>query len=309
MTLQQLIYVVTVAEQNSINHAAQNLFISQSSLSAAIQNLEKEIGMAIFRRTNRGVTITPEGEEFLNYAQQIVDQFRLTEDKYLLKKGSKQSFSVSSQHFTFAVKAFIEMAKEFGPDRYSLGIYECKTAEIIENVRSYRSELGVIYLDDFNSEVIQRLLADNALEFTELFLCGTYVFMAKSNPLASRESVSLEELAPYPCLSFDQGSNQSFYLAEEVYSTYNYNQQIKASDRATVLNLMLGLDAYILCPGILSESLYDDDYAVVPLQSDKVMHIGYISRKGCEISRLGEMFIDKLKLMGDSVLPMQTGGN
>lgn len=302
MTLQQLTYVVTVAEASSVNKAAQSLFLSQSSLSASIQNLEHELGFAIFHRTNRGVTVTPEGEEFLIYARQIVNQYRLTEEKFVLKKETKKSFSVSAQHYTFAVKAFIEMAKQFQPEQYAFGIYECKTAEIIENVRSYKSELGVLYMDDFNTEILQRLFADNALEFTELFPCKTYVFLAASHPLAQRDSVALEDLQPYPCLSFDQGESQSFYLAEEVYSTWHYRQVIKASDRATLLNLMVGLHGYTLCSGILCEDLNGTDYRVIPLQSDKIMHIGYIRRRGSYLSRLGEIYIDELKKCNVNVL-------
>ena len=209
MTLQQLIYAVTIADQSSMNRAARTLFLSQSSLSASIHHVEEEIGLTIFRRTNRGVSLTPEGEEFLLYARQIVNQYRLAEEKYIYKKEAKKSFSVSSQHYTFAIKAFIEMAKRFGPDQYALGIYECKTAEILENVRNYKSELGVLYIDDFNEEILRRLFADNGLEFTELFTCNTYVFLAANHPLARRESLSLEDLEPYPCLSFDQGSRSS----------------------------------------------------------------------------------------------------
>ena len=302
MTLQQLIYAVTVADQTSMNRAAQALFLSQSSLSASIHTLEQEIGLTIFRRTNRGVSPTPEGEEFLLYARQIVNQYRLAEEKYIYKKESKKSFSVSSQHYTFAVKAFIEMAKRFGPDQYALGIYECKTAEILENVRNYKSELGVLYIDDFNGEILQKLMADNGLEFTELFTCNTYVFLAASHPLANRESLSLEDLEPYPCLSFDQGSNQAFYLAEEVYSTYHYRQIIKASDRATLLNLMVGLEGYTLCSGILCEELNGEGWRAVPLRSDKVMHIGYVKRQGFEVSPLGSIYIEELKKCNVNVL-------
>lgn len=302
MTLQQLTYAVTVAENGSMNKAAQALFISQSSLSASVQNLEKEIGVTIFHRTNRGVSITPQGEEFLIHARQIVNQYRLTEETYVLKKESRKNFSVSAQHYTFAIKAFIEMAKQFHLDQYAFGIYECKTAEIIENVRSYKSELGVIYIDDFNEEILQRLLADNGLEFTELFRCSTYVFLAAAHPLAQRESLSMEDLEGYPCLSFDQGNNQSFYLAEEVYSTYHYRQIIKASDRATLLNLMIGLDGYTLCSGILCEDLNGTDYRVIPLQSNKIMRIGYIKRQGCEISHLGLIYIDELQKCNVNIL-------
>lgn len=306
MTLQQLIYVVTIAETASMNRAAQELFLSQSSLSASVQHLEKELGLTIFRRSNRGVGVTPAGEEFLIYARQIVNQYRLTEEKFIQKKKSKKNFSVSSQHYTFAVKAFIEMAKQFQPEQYAFGIYECKTAEIIENVRSYKSELGVLYLDDFNGEILRRLFVDQGLRFTELFPCKIYVFLAASHPLAGQATLSLEDLQPYPCLSFDQGENQAFYLAEEVYSTWNYRQVIKASDRATLLNLMIGLAGYTLCSGILCEDLNGTDYRVIPLRSDKVMHIGYIQRQDSILSPLGELYIGELKKCSVNVLPGET---
>ncbi len=303
MTLQQLTYAVTVAQQASMNRAAQTLYLSQSSLSASIQNLEQEIGLTLFSRTNRGVTVTPEGEEFLLYARQIVEQYRLTEEKYVLKKETKKSFSVSAQHYTFAVKAFIEMAKQYRLEQYAFGIYECKTAEILENVRSYKSELGVLYLDDFNREILLRLIAESGLEFTELFPCRTFVFLAAAHPLAAQPSIAMEELAPYPCLAFDQGRDQAFYLAEEVYSTYHYRQVIKASDRATLLNLMIGLNGYTLCSGILCEDLNGTDYRAVPLRSDKIMHIGYVRRKGSTVSPLGALYIAELKKCSVNVLP------
>jgi DNA-binding transcriptional LysR family regulator len=302
MTLQQMIYAVTISEKGSMNRAAQALFLSQSSLSASIQNLEQEIGQSLFRRTNRGVSPTPEGEEFLIYARQIVNQYRLTEEKFVQKKESRKSFSVSSQHYTFAVKAFIEMAKQFSLDEYAFGIYECKTAEIIENVRSYKSELGILYLDDFNREILLKLFDDNGLEFTELFPCHTFVFLAAGHPLADRKQLSLEDLEPYPCLSFEQGEKEAFYLSEEVYSTWHYRQIIKASDRATFLNLMIGLNGYTLCSGILCEDLNGNDYKTVPLKSDKIMHIGYIRRKGSGISRLASIYIDELRKCDSNIL-------
>lgn len=303
MTLQQLTYAVTIAQTASMNKAAQELFLSQSSLSASIQNLEKEVGLSLFRRTNRGVTVTPEGEEFLIYARQIVNQYRLTQEKFILKKETKKNFSVSSQHYSFAIKAFIELAKQFQPEEYAFGIYECKTAEIIENVRSYKSELGVLYLDDFNEEILQRLFADNGLTFMELFSCKTYVFLAAAHPLAEHDSLALTDLQPYPCLSFDQGENQSFYLAEEVYSAWQYRQVIKASDRATLLNLMIGLNAYTLCSGILCEDLNGTGYRVIPLQSDKIMHIGYVRRKDSILSPLAEIYIEELQKCNINIIP------
>ena len=295
MTLQQLIYAVTVAEEGSINKAAQNLFISQSSLSQSLMKLEEEISLTIFRRTNRGIEKTPVGEEFLTYARQIVDQYRLAEARYVDKKETRRSFSVSCQHYTFAVKAFVEMARRFRPDEYAFGIYEGRTSEVIDNVRHAKSELGILYIDDFNESIIRRLLAGNELEFTELFPCRTYVYMAAANPLSEREVLTLEDLKPYPCLAFDQGSNTPFAMAEEVFSTYHYRQIIKVSDRATMLNLMIGLNGYTLCSGIICEELNGSDYVAVPLASDSVMHIGYISRSGVRLSHLGLMYLEELK--------------
>lgn len=305
MTLQQLIYVVTVADETSMNRAAQRLYLAQSSLSAGIHSLEEELGFSLFRRSNRGVVPTPEGEEFLAYARQIVSQYRLTEERFILKRQVKKQFSVSTQHYTFAVKAFIQLARQFQPDEYAFGIYECRTAEILENVRSCKSEVGVLYLDDFNREVLEKLLADSGLEFTELFPCRTYVFLAAGHPLAERALITLEDLAPYPCLSFDQG--QSFYLAEEVYSTYHYRQVIKASDRATLLNLMVGLDGYTLCSGILCEELNGDGYRAVPLDSDKIMHIGYVKRQGCVLSPLAKIYLEELDRCNVNVLDHPAG--
>ena len=305
MTLLQMSYILEIDRCGSINRAAQNLFVSQSALSSAIAEVEKELGITIFHRSNRGVAPTPEGEEFLAYARQIVSQYRLTEERFILKRQVKKQFSVSTQHYTFAVKAFIQLARQFRPDEYAFGIYECRTAEILENVRSCKSEVGVLYLDDFNREVLEKLLADSGLEFTELFPCRTYVFLAAGHPLAERPLITLEDLAPYPCLSFDQG--QSFYLAEEVYSTYHYRQVIKASDRATLLNLMVGLDGYTLCSGILCEELNGDGYRAVPLDSDKIMHIGYVKRQGCVLSPLAKIYLEELNRCNVNVLDHPAG--
>ncbi|MBR0163821.1 MAG: LysR family transcriptional regulator [Lachnospiraceae bacterium] len=295
MTLQQLIYAVTVAKERSINRAAQELFLSQSSLSASLKHLEEEIGVTLFARTNRGVRVTQEGEEFLIYARQIVGEYRLAEEKYILKKESKKSFSVSSQHYSFAVKAFIETARHYSIDEYAFGFYECKTTDIIDNVRGYKSELGVIYMDDFNEEIMQKLLRDNDLEFAELFSCRVFVFMAGTHPLAKKRKLKLEQLAPYPCLAFDQGDDNAFYLAEEVYSTFGYRQLIRASDRATMLNLMVGLNGYTLCSGIITQELNGDAYCVVPLDSDKIMRIGYIKRRISALSEPAALYVEELK--------------
>ncbi len=302
MTLQQLRYAITIADCNSMNKAAQALFISQPSLSAAIRDLENEIGITIYKRTNRGITITPEGEEFLGYARQVAEQYELINQKYVDKNNVKKKFSVSTQHYSFAVKAFVETVKQFGMDEFEFAVHETKTYEVIENVKSFKSELGILYLNDFNRKVITKLLRENNLEFTELFDCKTYVYLWRGNPLAEKSVISMEDLQDYPCLSFDQGMNNSFYFAEEVLSTNVYKKIIKRNDRATMLNLMVGLNGYTLCSGIICEELNGDEYKAVPLDSDEIMSIGYISRKNTTISHIGKKYVEELIKFEENVL-------
>ena len=297
MTLQQLKYAITIADSGSMNEAAKRLFISQPSLSGTIRELEDELGLDIFLRSNRGITITPEGEEFLGYARQVYQQFGLLEDRYTGKK-SKKHFSVSMQHYTFAVKAFVETIKQAGYEEYEFDVYETRTHEIIENVHNFKSELGVIYISDFNRQVIEKLLAENSLDFVPLFVCDTYVYLHAKPPLAHEEKISLEQLWEYPCLAFDQGKNNSFYLAEEVKSTHEYKRVIKANDRATMLNLMVGLNGYTLCSGIICTELNGDGYCAVPLAENEKMTIGYIKRKGSTVSHIAAVYIDELKKYG-----------
>ncbi len=293
MTLQQLKYVITVADKGSMNEAAKALFISQPSLSGAVKELERELGFSLFLRTNRGIVVTPEGEEFLGYARQVTEQYRLLSNRYI-EKERREKFSVSMQHYSFAVKAFVETVKRAGMENYEFAIYETRTHEVIENVKNVKSELGILYKNDFNGKVLEKIFRDNQLQFTTLFTCDTFVYLRSGHPLAGRKMISMKDLEPYPCLAFDQGKNNSFYLAEEMKSTYNYNRIIKANDRATMLNLMNGLDAYTLCSGIICEELNGDDSMAIPLQESEKMQIGYISRVGAGMSPLGEIYLEEL---------------
>lgn len=302
MTLAQLRYAITVAGASSMNEAAGKLFISQPSLSASIKELEAEVGVELFKRTNRGISVTPEGEEFIGYARQVVEQYNLIESKYILKENTKKKFGVSMQHYTFAVKAFVEMVKQFGMNEYEFEIHETKTYDVIEDVKNCKSEIGVLYINDFNKKVLTKLFHQSGVEFHELLKCHIYVYLWKGHPLASKKEITLEELEEYPCLSFDQGHNNSFYFAEEVLSTYDYKRLIKANDRATFLNLMIGLNGYTLCSGIMCEELNGSDYCAVKLKSDEIMTIGYISRKGVPISPLGKKYLEEIGKYKDKAL-------
>ena len=295
MTLQQLKYLVTVAECGSISEAAQKLFISQPSLSAAIQNLEKEMGVTAFSRSSKGVVITREGEELLAYSRMLLEQADIMQEHFGKDKNRTPKFSVSCQHYSFAVEAFIKLARNFSLDEYELAVHETKTGEVIENVKNFRSELGILYLNSFNQKALQKVFDANELEFKPLFDCAVYVYLASGHPLAGKKSISFSELEPYPCLSFEQGNKNSFYFAEEVLSNLEYKQTIKADDRATMLNLMTGLNGYTLCSGIICEELNGDGYTAVPFAAEETMTIGYLKRKGIPLSHLGSRYIEILK--------------
>lgn len=294
MTLTQLRYVITIADTGSMNEASKALFISQPSLSQAVKELETEIGVELFKRSNRGVSVTQEGIEFLGYARQVVEQYELIESHYIERKNVKKKFGVSMQHYTFAVNAFVEMVKQYGMDEYEFAVHETKTHEVVEDVKNGKSEIGILYLNDFNRKVLEKIFVESMLEFHPLLECNVYVYMSKLHPLAHKDKIALEELKDYPCLSFDQGEYNSFYYAEEVLSTYEYKQLIKANDRATMLNLMVGLNGYTLCSGIICEELNGDNYCAVKLDSDERMEIGYISRKGAVVSAIGQKYLEEI---------------
>ncbi|MFI3227401.1 MAG: LysR family transcriptional regulator [Clostridia bacterium] len=292
MTLQQLKYVIEIAKNGSISRASEQLFLSQPSLSASLKDLEKEIGFQIFTRNNKGLAITSDGKEFLTYAKQVILQYGLLEDRYIVKKTIKKRFAVSTQHYSFAVKSFINMVNAFNLDEYEFCIRETKTHEIIDDVRFNRSEIGVLYLNDFNRRVLGRVFEEYDLEFVDLLNCSIYVYMAKNNPLAKNSIIEMSQLEDFPCLSFEQ--ENAFYYAEEVFSTYEYKRLIKANDRATMLNLMKGINGYTFCSGIISQELNGDEYVAIPLNSDEKMLIGYIKKSQTELSELAKSYINEI---------------
>lgn len=300
MTLQQLKYVAAVADNKSINKAATSLFITQPSLSGAIKELENEIGIQIFIRSSRGILLTAEGEEFLGYARQMLEYSKLIDDRYIENRQLRKKFSVSTQHYSFAVEAFMHIVKNFGMDEYEFAIRETKTAEVISDVSAMKSEVGVLYLSDFNRKALLKLLHSANLEFHHLIDCQAYVYLWKNHPLANEKSINFSQLEKYPCLSFEQGDKSSFYLAEEILSTNEYTRTVKASDRATMLNLMVGLNGYTLCSGIICEELNGSDYLAIPFEGDEQnqnsdMEIGYITRKNSILSKMGNMYVSSLR--------------
>ena len=296
MTLQQLHYAITISETGSLNKAAEILYVAQPSLTGAMHDLEKEIGITIFHRSGSGVTLTNDGMEFITYARQVYHQYETLMEKYGKLGTLKKKFGVSTQHYSFAVKTFVEMVKNFNTAEYEFAIRETKTREVIEDVSSMRSEIGILYLSDFNRNIITKLLKSNDLEFHKLIECKAYVYLWRGHPLANQAVICMEQLSEYPCLSFEQGSNSSFYFAEEILSTSEYPRTIKANDRATMLNLMVGLNGYTLCSGIICEELNGTDYVAVPFEADgddtsSRMEIGYIVKKNQILSKMATLYI------------------
>ena len=300
MTLTQLHYLIIIAETRSLNKAAEQLYMSQPSLTSAIKELEKELGITLFHRSGRGVTLTSDGTEFLLHARQLYGQYENILERYGKSGSHKKRFGVSTQHYSFAVKAFVDMAKQFDMSKYEFAIRETKTAEVISDVSTMKSEIGILYLCDFNRKSMLKLLNSAGLEFHHLIDCQAYVYIWKGHPLAKEQSISFEQLRDYPCLAFEQGDNSSFYLAEEILSTSEYPQMIRANDRATMLNLMRGLNGYTLCSGIICEELNGNDYLTVPFEDDEynqnsVMEIGYVTRKNTILSQIGGLYMEELK--------------
>ena len=299
MTLQQIYYVLTISEHSSMNKAAEALYISQPTLTSAVRELESELGITVFRRSGKGTELTTEGEEFLIYARQLYQQYELINEKYTDPSNVKRRFGVSSQHYSFTVKAFVETVKQFDMQKYEFAMREVQTLEVIRDVSSLKSEIGILYINDFNQRVMNKILRDNELEFHKLIDCKAYVYIWKNHPLAKNESISFDELSDYPCLSFEQGEKGSFYFSEEILSMNEYPRMIKAADRSTMLNLMVGLYGYTLCSGIICEELNGSDFIAVPFRSDddnpnQTMEIGYILKKNVPISNIGEIYIKEL---------------
>lgn len=294
MTLQQLKYVIAVADKGSITEAAKSLFIAQPSLSAAVRDLEEEIGTDIFARNSRGILITPEGAEFLGYARQVVQQAALIEDKYITRQAVKKRFAVSTQHYSFTSSAFVELVRAQKSDAYEFILREGKTYDTIADVKNLRSELGVIYLCNFNEVVIRKTLREANLSFSELFAARPHIFVGRGNPLAGRSSVTLDDLTDLPCLTYEQGEQNAFYFSEEILSTLNHDKSIKVTDKSSIIDLMCGTDGYTISSGICPAYLRGEEIISIPLEVDEVIRIGVITHKDYRLTPLGEQYLDIL---------------
>ena len=295
MTLKQLRYVVTVAETGNITEAAKKLYIAQPSLTSAIHELEKEYDLIIFNRTRKGIELTVDGEEFLGYARQVLEQADLIEERYTGNSSGKPRFCVSSQHYSFVVEAFVELLKEFEGDKYEFHIRETQTYDIIEDVAKHKSEIGILYVNDFNETIIKKALRDNNLVFRSLFTAKPHVFIGKNSPLADKKLITLKDLKPFPRLSYEQGEHNSFYFSEEILSIVDADKELIVRDRATLFNLLIGMNGYTICSGVINKELNGPNIIAKPLKVDDRMEIGYILHESIRPSALTRRYIEHLQ--------------
>ncbi len=295
MTLQQLQYIITTASSGSISEAAKQLFIAQPSLTASIRELEKELGITIFNRTNKGISLTPDGEEFLGYARQVIEQTNLIQERYQDQTAGKRDLCISTQHYSFAVEALIELIRDYAGAEYSFRLRETQTYEIIDDVAKLRSEIGILYLNPFNETVLKKALRAKELTFHPLFVAKPHIFTSVFSPLAQKKLVTLDDLLEYPRLSFEQGEHNSFYFSEEILSTLDSKKEIMVRDRATLFNLVIGLNGYTISSGMLNKELNSENIISIPLDIDDYMEIGYIRHSKMMLSRLASLYLDLLK--------------
>ena len=295
MNIAQLKYVLEVAASSSIRQASTNLYVSQPALSASIKDLEEELGILIFERTNKGISLTDDGREFLNYAKKAVGQYEILEYHYLSKDSDKEKFSVSTQHYNFAIKAFTDVIKETNIEKYVFSIHETKTKEVLDDVASLKSEVGIISFSGSNETLVKKFFRDYQLEFTPLMIRDTYIYVWENHKFAGRKDISIDEMRDYPCVSFDQSNDGNFYINEEAMADYSFDKMIKSDDRATSMEIIAELGGYSIGSGMLSK---DDailkGLVAIKMKEEDPITIGYITRKGSTLSQYGEKYVKEL---------------
>ncbi|MBR6880136.1 MAG: LysR family transcriptional regulator [Lachnospiraceae bacterium] len=295
MNIQQIKYILAIAGSSSMREAATKLFISQPALSASVAELEDELGILIFERTNKGISLTDEGREFVTYAKKAVGQYEILEERYLSKDSGKEHFSVSTQHFNFSIKAFTEVIKRFDPDTFLFSIHETKTKDVLDDVRTLRSEVGIISFSGSNEAVLKKLFREYGLEFIPLMRRETYIYVWEGHEFAGRSEISIEELEDYPCVTFDQSDNSNLYLTEEALADHDFKKMIKSDDRATSMEIIADLGGYSIGSGMLSgDDVILKGLVSIKLKEEDPLIIGYITRKGSRLSAYGEAYVEEI---------------
>ena len=293
MTIQQCRYVLAIAKCSSFSEAAKQLFIAQSSLSLGIKSLETELNIRIFDRSGYGVHLTDEGAEFIRYAEQICQNSDLVAERY--GKRIQQKLYIATQHYDFIADLFGAFLNETENEGYRFSIREIETYNVIRDVQTAYSDIGIIAIRDSNLEIMKRFLGGRKLLFTPVFSVTPHVFLRKDHPLADCDRLTVEELKEYPYVSYAQGENNSVYFTEELMDASNVDKHIEISDRATLMNVLMVTDAYTVGTGVMPSALNRGDIISIPLDSTALYYIGYILNGERKISEMMQKFIDRFE--------------
>ncbi len=297
MTLLQMSYLLETERCGSINRAAQSLFISQSALSNAIAEVERELGITVFHRSNRGITLTDEGRELLSQITPIVERSRKISRYYSERKAENRvHLSIAAQRYPFCVKAFVEFLRMVEEPRAEVRLKEMEMSAVIGEVSAQQSDLGIIFLSDLTEHFILRILQEKHLTFTPLVSLRPHVFMRKEHPLAGQQTVTMEQLRRYPSVAFTQADSNLNYAEEVVVGTAaDFDQVVYVSDRATIYSVIAHTNCVSTGSGVLPEGFGHEQVIAVPLQSQQEMRLGYITLQGVPLSDKGQEFVEILR--------------
>ena len=292
MNIQQCRYVITIAKAGSFSEAAKQLFVTQPSLSTAMKDLETELGAQLFIRSKSGVSLTEEGTDFLVYANRILDQVDLLEHRY--RTNFKKDFTITTQRYDFLSQPFLKVIESFKEDYQNFHLVETTTQKNLESVRDFKSELGILYIDETNRRVLERYLQQEELQFEALGEFTTRIFLRKNHPLANKTSIKRADLLAYPQVRFSQENQTAPDFNEDPIEADDSQPVIFTNDRGTLMNLLCESDAYASGLGIVN-GFVSQHIVLKPLENSTTHTLGIITNKKRKLTAIGKAFIDEVK--------------
>ena len=297
MNIQQLRYVVAIANSGTFREAAEKMYVSQPSLSISVRDLEKELGFKIFRRTSSGTFLTRRGMEFYEKAQELVKGFDIFQNQYANPEEEKKEFSISSQHYDFLPPLITQFSVLY-PENKDFRIFESTTVQILDEVAQGHSELGIIYLNKQNTKGIMQRVDKLGLEVIDLIPFQTHIYLRKGHPLAKKESLVMEDLAHLPTVRFTQEKDEYLYYSENFVDTSSSSQLFNVTDRATLNGILERTDAYATGSGFL-DSQSVNGITVIPLIDDLDNKMVYVKREEVDLSPVAEKFVQVMEAYFD----------
>ena len=297
MNIQQLRYVVAIANSGTFREAAEKMYVSQPSLSISVRDLEKELGFKIFRRTSSGTFLTRRGMEFYEKAQELVKGFDVFQNQYANPEEEKKEFSISSQHYDFLPPVITQFSVLY-PENKNFRIFESTTVQILDEVAQGHSELGIIYLNKQNTKGIMQRVDKLGLEVVDLIPFQTHIYLRKGHPLAKKEFLVMEDLAHLPTVRFTQEKDEYLYYSENFVDTSSSSQLFNVTDRATLNGILERTDAYATGSGFL-DSQSVNGITVIPLIDDLNNKMVYVKREEVDLSPVAEKFVQVMEAYFD----------